>query len=241
MKGWKRMMVTRKRATEHGAAESIATVPSLEQSKGWDKLSTEEQAFLKTESTEVLNGLKIEAQSKLSIGEHLTRIQDILGPKRLFVSFVDHNFGMSRATAYRYIDQFKVGKKLLPQPILEVAVARGTRITEDVIRQLPPPNTTNTEVIRQYLENVERQPHPIASRINEDYDSLLKECLNFVVLRESRVPGNQRDKNNWHDDLIGMLLTKWGIATPKQFRPIAVPETMVATRGRPKQQIQQAA
>jgi hypothetical protein len=229
------------RAVEH--AESVkndTVVPSLENSKGWDKLSDTERNALRTETQEVQHAVQMEAQSKLAIGEHLSKIQDILGPKRLFVSFVDHNFGWSRATAYRYIDMYKIGKRMLPEAFLEEAIARNTPIREDVLKSLPAiPQTTDKAVIRQFLhdnlENVPNQP----TQINTDYNSLLKEAFNFVVSREQRVAGNQRQKNKWHSDFIGMLLTKWGIASPTTFNPIAVPESMFNTRGRPKQAQQQ--
>lgn len=216
----------------------ITVVPSLEQSKGWNKLSSVEQDAVRSETNEVQKAKQLEAQSKLAIGEHLSKIQDILGPKRLFVSFVDHNFGWSRATAYRYIDLYKIGRKMvdsgaLSREIFEVAIERGTPINEEVIRVLPPPKVINPDTVRQYMEAVEAQPSP-AREIVTDYDTLLKEAFNFVVLRESRLVGNQRMKNNWHNDLIGMLLTKWGIASQTMFRPIAIPETMISTRGRPK-------
>jgi hypothetical protein len=219
------------------AVVAVVAVPSIEQSKGWDKLSDSERGIIRKETDAVRNGIKLEAHSRLEIGLHLAKIQEILLPKRLFIAFVDHNFGWSRATAYRYLDDAKTGQKLvaekiLPEPVFEMAIARGMKINEDAIRKNPPPETMSQEETIQYLDTIEK-PNPVAASVVYDYDTLMKEALNYVLVREQRVPGNQRTKNNWHNDFIGMLLTKWGIASPMQFKPIAVPESMTVAKGRP--------
>lgn len=221
-----------KKSKEHEVTTDVINVPSLEKFDGWNKLSTPEQDAVTVDVQEVHAGLQTEAQSKLKVGEHLLRIQKILLPKRLYVKFLDYEFGMSRATAYRYIAQFETGKKLLPQPVLEVAITRGMTLNEDIIKENPAPKTTNLTEINQYLDTVQSQrvPHPVVT----DYDTLLKESFNFVLTREARVEGTQKTKNQWHRELIGMLLTRWGIASPMQFNPIAIPEKMETQRGRPK-------
>lgn len=209
-------------------------LPLTESFAGWAKLNPEEQKKVKQEATLVIEARKLEGKSKAAQGQHLLSLKVILEPKRLFTAFVLHNFHMSKATAYRYMEIFEIAEKVLPAPILEAAIERGTPIRKNLIAENPPPKTTDPVVISQYLSKLEELPqrNPKAA-LETDPEQLMKECVNFVGTRYSRLEGTPRQKQKWVSNLIGMLLTKFGVETNIKFSPVDIPNNFTVQRGRP--------
>lgn len=211
-----------------------ALEPTTEGFAGWAKLNPEEQKAVKQEADAVFEARKLEGKSKAAMGQHLLNLRVILEPKRIFVSFIKYNFHMSRATAYRYMDLYETGGKLLPAPILEAAITRGTAIRKELIADNPPPKTDDPMQITAYLKKLEELPQrkPVAA-LETDPEQLMKECVNFVGTRYSRLEGTSRSKQKWVGNLIGMLLTKFEIHTATKFAPQEIPSAFTVQRGRP--------
>lgn len=212
--------------------KTIAKIKPAETFEGWAKLLLQEQQTVKTEADATEHCLENEKHSRVETGEHLTRIRVVMEPKRMFVKFLDHRFSMSRATAYRYMEEYRVAHQL-PETIMERAMVLNIPIREKIIVQNPPPQTEDPIKIDEYLEKISQiSVSPIQLTTNEDV--LMKECINFVAIRDGRVGGTGRHKLAWRKNLFGMLMTKFGITETMTFAPVLIPEDFSVVRGRPK-------
>lgn len=194
--------------------------------EGLDDLQPLQIDKVRSEAQALVEALASESQSKLAIGEHLSNLRGLL--KRKFVGFLKANFDMSVATAYRYIDLYAAAKSKMPKPVLEMAVRQGVRLNAQTLKKSPPPKTEDKGKIQQYLASL----RPTRVEIHKSTDLLLKECVNFVSVRYQQVPN--RSKPGFQRDLIGMLMTKFGVASDQMYSPAAVPENFRVVRGRPK-------
>jgi len=197
---------------------------------GWSKLEAFEQDKVRQETLKLEEARGLESKSKLGQGEHLAKLQSILLPKKMFLSYIGEVFGMSRPTAYRYIDLYNAAQSKLPAPILEMAIRNGTKINAQILKANPPPKTEDRSAIKKYLDNLS----PMRVEVAKSPDQLLKECVNFVSTRWSQLPNNHKTRTAFVQALVGMLLGKFGIASTQTFAPMAVPDTFKAQRGRRK-------
>jgi len=221
----------------------VEATPLTESFAGWaklnaTKLSDAEQQVVQHEVKAVLEARKSEAKSKEAIGLHLRNMKDILEPKRIFVSSIKYFFKWSRATAYRYMDLAEVAESILPGPVFEAAIERGTPIRKEVIAQNPPPNTTNPQKISEYLTKLEEMPirRPQAA-LETNPEILAKEVVNFAGIRMDRLKASGKDARfmqSWTLNVVGMFLTKLGIAAELKVAPVAIPESFVVHRGAPR-------
>lgn len=232
--------------------------------KGWEKLNPQEQTVVQSEGQMLAQALIVNGASRLSIGEHLTKLQGVLEPHNLFVKFL-RNFHFSRRSAYRRINEFKNASKSLPEMVVKVAAARGMAIAGDsetaplgiyteAVRKLPPPTTPDIEQAGVWLDQVEKvrkdsrssaatagvgvnfnMPEPL------DPNTALKECVAFVKNRYSKLPNTARVKSKWLSTLQGMLLGLSGIGSAQTIEPQAIPEGFLPQRGRPRPGVQSAA
>lgn len=213
---------------------SNPSISSAEGFAGWKKLSPDEQTAVKTETAGVLAARLLEGKSKIAIGQHLLNLRVILEPKRMFVAFLKHSFHMSQASGYRYINLYELGESLLPAPVLEAAITRGTPIRKSQIAENPPPKTNDPIAISAYLGSLEELPkRSLVAALESDPEQLMKECVNFVSSRYARLEGTPRQKQKWVSNFVGMLMTKFGLESERTYGPIPVPETFVVKRGRP--------
>lgn len=200
--------------------------------EGWDKFSEAEQQTITEESTTVLTGLDSIGKSNANIGRALVRIRTIMLPKKLYLKYLKYKFHMSRATAYRYTDEYELGVKHLPEPILEGALARNIPLREETIKANPAPRTTNPVEIATYLDRLEATPRPRVEQ-SVDPETMKKEVLNFFVTRFQKLHGNEDFKTDWVESLVGMILSRVGVTRKRSFQPVAVPASFIAKRGRP--------
>jgi len=205
----------------------------LEAFAGWEKLEPKEQQTVRKETENVQEALMQEGQSKVSIGESLSTIRGVLQPKHLWMAFLKGKFHMSRATAYRYIEEYESVAKALPKKVLSIAKERGFKIKSGSLVKNPPPVTSDTQEIVHYLERLER-PTVVNPPKTADSDMLLKECVNFVRTRFQRLPNSQRAKTAFIHSLMGMLQSTFGISSETSYGPVAVPDHFRAVRGRPR-------
>jgi hypothetical protein len=198
---------------------------------GWAKLQEAEQELIRTETLLTEAALRQVGEARLSAGEHLLRVQEVLKAGRVFTQYLELMFHMSRATGYRYINNYKAAKTVLPVPVLKVAMMRpNDKLNYELIKATPPPKTTDIVKINEYLDTVQgpnRQP-----REEKTPAEIEKDCYRFCSLRISTIPKNK--KRSVLADHVGMLMTFLGISNEMTFKPIAIPQGFKTTIGRPR-------
>lgn len=220
--------------------------------QGWTALTAREQALVEKETKALGEALIGYGRSRLAIGEHLTRVREVLEPKQLFSKYLVA-YNLKRSTAYKHITAYENASKSLPEPFLRVAMARNMNmlgdspekplgIYTDVTKRLPPPRTEDPRKIHEYLDTVEearlrKKRNVRKSKVDEieyDADTLLKECYRFVDIRLQKLPARGRARRQWMDRLVGMMLTRIGVSGSHSFEAEAVPEDFIAVVGRPR-------
>lgn len=222
----------------------------------WNKLSKDEQTAVQTTGQELATSLLQYGQSRLAIGEKLSKLRDVLEPHNFFGKFL-RNFHFSKRTAYRYIRGYENAKARLPEAILKGAMARGFAmigeteqkplgIYTDAVAMLPPPPNPTQEQANAWLDAVDKarktapESGTVAPRgevvppVPQSPDVLLKEAYRFVHSRYRKLPTAGKARQTWVHKLIGMVLADLGVSGTQTFSPIAVPEGFKAERGRPR-------
>lgn len=215
-------------------------------------LNESEQKVVETESTELLHAMSGFGNARIAIGEHLSRIKDVLTPHNVYGRYFAAArklglFTMNIRTADRYVAGYRNAKALLPKPIVNLALERGVNIigdTEqkpfgqytDAVRQLPPPTKPTEEQARVWLnqvEDVRKKSRAVAgfSIVPQDPGTLLQQCYRFVALRYKKLPHTKRVRDNWVRSLMGMLATEFSVTAVYQT---AIPEEFRTQRGRPR-------
>lgn len=228
--------------------QHLVPIESLTALSGWEKLPASEQKAVEKETQALAYSMLEVGYSRLAVGEHLTNLQTILEPKRMFSKFLKiHRF--NRSTAYIHIAAYKNAKSTLPPAVLKVAMARGFKMLGDsedrplgvyteAVKALPPPKTEDVTKIERWLIEVEERRmkiRPVSGHmvVSVDSDTLKKECFRFFESRYKKLPQNHKTRMRWTEDLIGMMLSLLGVGGAKSFGPTAVPEGFRAVRGRP--------
>ena len=228
-------------------AEAFATL------QGWDKLNEDEQNTVITEGHNLAVALLAHGNSRIAIGEHLSKLRSVLEPHNMFTRFLK-NFHFSKRTAYRYISGFENAKARLPEVVLKAAMARGVNIIgesevkplgiyTDAVKKLPPPQHPSVEQANTWLTQVEqvrkdvKQQASVGFTMPEpmDVQMALKESFRFISTRYKRLPNNSKVRGAFVRTLVGMILTELGVSGPQTFSPTAVPEDFRAQRGRPRE------
>ena len=214
-------------------AKKVVTQTELTFIEGWENLSAEEQGTVRDETQAARTALISEGQSRLTVGEHLIAIRDILEPKKMWTSYLRTTFHMSVATAFRYIKYFEVNAKRLPKPVFAVALEMGYSLPAKAIESTNPPKTDDREKIMQYLDRINK-PAPKSQPAESNPDELMKSCIHFVGLQFSKLPKNSRIRGNFARNLIGMEMTVFGMGNEQSFAPVGIPENFRVVRGRPR-------
>lgn len=227
--------MTTRRITPVKAAPQSST-SNLTSIEGWETLNKEDQSVVRDEAVALDVALENEGKAKLEVGEHLYNIQEVLTKtdKRIFTRFLEslhRNF--SRATAYRYIDLYVAAKNLLPGPVMEQAMLRGTnRLNVKRIEATPPPRSNDPVVINEYLTQMEKpNTYVPADVVPED---LKRESVNHVVRAFERLPRSGRTRPAWMRSVVAMLLFAAGNTETVPITPVPIPESYTRPRGRPK-------
>lgn len=214
-------------------------------------LDAKEKAVLQKET----KGLEIDAltlgRARMSIGERLLKIQEILKPKGIFVRFLDE-IGFDRKTAYNLMNGFENAKAHLPELVLLTASARGLDMMgtdkdrplgrySEAVKQLPPPNTQDVKKVNKYLDTVIqfRKDNFLQERTSNP-SAVAQECFRFVEGRLKRLRGHKA-KVAFLESHVGMLMTSIGVSTRQSFSAEAIPTGMRAKRGRPRKEEAEAA
>ena len=216
----------------------LVTRASVTNTDWWGVLTASEQRRVLIETQALTEEMVKYGMSRLAIGERLLNIRDVLEPKRKFVNFLNTQCRFSRATAYRYINTYLSVKDRVPELVLRTAIARGFDITNAaLVEKMPPPTTHDRTKIVKYLEKVEeyrREERSTAADPEYDPDTLMRETLNFVSMRFSRLALSAKQREEWLEQLIGMILSDLGVQEEQSFAPVPVPEEFRVIRGRPR-------
>lgn len=226
----------------------------------WKQLNETEQKTVLAEGEQLAFALYNYGHARLAVGEHLSKIREVLEPHNLFEKFLK-NFHFSKRTAYRYIAGFSNAKALLPEPILKQAMARGFNIVgesdqkplgiyTDAAKVLPIPSDIDEAKANQWLDQVEilrkkaRSTEMAAENegsfgtiIPQDPEALLKECFRFCNSRIRKMENDPKVRAKFVQQLAGMLLTQVGAHGKQSVTPLSVPEDFIPQRGRPSQTV----
>jgi len=217
--------------TSHGMQ-----VLDYESIEGWSELDAKIRSSVETHTASAKKQLSIIRDSRLGVGKDLFEIRKLLLPHKMWISFLRIAFGWSERTAYRWITEYEQTSKDVPPMVLQIAIERNSQaITKPEIRKkYPLPKTENPREIADYLDKIDHVHAPRPILVQEpDVDQRLKGCLNFVGNHFSKIKA-KREKQYFIDNLLGMELTKFGIASAMRIGPLAIPDDFQVLRGRPK-------
>lgn len=205
----------------------------------WKDLTENEQITIQNEGAKIAQTLLHFGQAKLRIGEHLSRVHEILEPKRLFTQFVKI-FHFSERTAYRYMKGYENSRTVLPTPVVEIAMSRGLNLLGDTaekplgvytetVKALPPPKSPTPAQAIKWVESIEqaqksaRTKRGRSTKSTDGSDSLTK-CFMFVAKRYTKLPADKFTRKQWIQRLVGML---------KNIEHAIQPQAQPKRRGRP--------
>lgn len=220
---------------------TLAAIP------GWSDLDISEHTKIEQESRALAQSLLGWGQSRLAIGEHLTNLQSILEPKKMFSKYLKL-YNLRRSTAYKCIHEFRNAKSTLPEPVLRIAMARGFNMLGEspdkplgvythVVKALPPPKNGDPEAIHEWLNTVEahrkKGPHSVhkVDTPTSDKETVVREVYRFFESRFERLPNSHKSRAYVVDMLVGMFMSKLGVAS-KTFGAVAPPDFRSKTNGR---------
>lgn len=215
-----------KRTNANEALNSLASMT------GWGDLEQNEQTAITGATTKAAKALEDVHNAKLSAGEHLSKVEEILKPRRLFTVYLNEVFHMSRATGYRYINLFKALKDALPEPILKVAMLRSDdRLNIALVKSgVVAPRTRNVVKINEFLDSVQSGgPRLVQQRTPREIEKAMFHSASLLLRKVSG-----RSKTAVLNSTVGMLLTELGISNPMSFEPVAIPDNFLVSRGRPR-------
>lgn len=225
--------------TKPTAIERIPKI-SLENLPGWDSLIAEDQKAIRNEDRLLAEDLYELGKRRLSIGKRWLALKLIMKQKRIFVAYIRAR-GWSSATVYRAIDIYQEANTILPSPVMQVALMRGTdRVNASLVKAFPPPKTSDVVEIGKYLDKIaKKEKASSATEPNDDAalaEEKKRECFNFIRTRWASLPASmtKREKTAWMNDLRGMTLTLQGISNNLTIEASAIPEGYVRPRGRPR-------
>lgn len=207
---------------------------SLEAMPGWAELEKNEQSAIRNETQALNEALYTAGNARLAIGEHLSRVRDVLGAKN-HKGMWEHYLAtlhFSRATAHRYIQNYEVTRTILPKPVLQVAMMRGVdTIPAKMVEAMPPPRTTDPAKIGRYLDKLAKGAGPqLVLKPAANLEMELRKTFNVVRLAYDRVALRHRD--SFMERLIAMEMSLAEMPGRK-FEPESVPAEFVVKRGRP--------
>src|SRR5213592_3529738 len=101
------------------------TTAALESLTWWKKVKHQDRVIASSES--LAQHLYINGRSRLGIGKDLLDIQKVLEPQELWYRFLKQ-FHFKKTSAYRYINEYKNSTSRLPEPVVQLAMARNLNI-----------------------------------------------------------------------------------------------------------------
>lgn len=222
---------------------AVKELPPLTTLSWWGELTANVQQVVEAEDKALVEDILLAGKSQAGIGQHLLNLKKAL--KGRFEKYVSQRFQFTVRTAYRYIDDYERNNKLLPAPVLRMAMAKGYNLSRDtqklqaVVKKMPPPKTDDPVKVENWLKDAKKasrglklvslngnEPEP------EDQESIQKQCYRFMVLRLKLLP-NKRSQIKCLEAVAGMLYKELGVDEVRSIHPIEIPEDFPAVVGRP--------
>lgn len=253
------------RSTNHATPTIILPVSSqIQHLTFWKSLKPKDQSTLTEVGRQLPAEMTKHGNSGLAIGELLQTAYTILVTRKGAFEHFIKCFNFSRTTAYRFRSNYVAVTSMLPDPVIQGAMARGmdvVRVYPNAIRKLPPPralanSTPGSPEVKRYLDQVvaTKKQELSAKRKgiiakSKDVKDLKKDpklllMQSFRLVRNSMRTldgghGNFQDRSikrrkAFLDSLVGMLLSDLGIGNQATFKPEAIPEEFLRDRGRPR-------
>lgn len=210
--------------------------------KGWDKLDHKAQTMLMTETTALKGAAEGFFRSGLSVGEHLTKVKEILEPRRMFSRYL-RSYNFNRARAYTLVENYKLATSRYSETTVRIAAERNIKINSEaftiVAKQYPEPKNADERQRAAWLVKTKelvarREANEIPRHNSGDPEHLLRVTYRYASLRFKKLPKNSKTRRAWVEGLIGMMLTDLGVGSALTFEPRAIPDDFRAVVGRPK-------
>lgn len=210
---------------------------NLTKLRGWNKVKPEDQAFVQSQTDELMKSFAIVGNGWLMVGRHVYEIHRRLAPYRLFEKFlrleVFKVFGVSRSKALRLEAIYEACiQKRMPPPVLQRALSTPKLLDVERVRKTPLPTTNDPEVIEEYLTTVSKPPKGKGRVLISDEKIRKGEHIYFERSLLRRIPAHRRAVVA--REMAGYTLTLGGHTEPVTIQPLTIPEEFQLKKRGPK-------
>lgn len=179
-------------------------------------------------------------RSELETGQLLVEVRTILEPTGRYGAFLETLASLfTLRTAYRRIKLYERACEIWPLQVIDAAIIRKLRIVGSTAEKpmghyenISVPKNVNTAAKADgFLTAAELEVMKSSGQKSESLDvyDRLKRCFRAVSPQMRGLTDKERDQ--FLDDLVGMLLTVGNDAKPRKFEPTQVPAEFWGGRG----------
>lgn len=230
------MAITREQSP-HGLVASIR----WDDLKGWDKLKAPEQLVVRRKTQDLIEHIHAAGRNRLEIGKDLAELRDILEPRKMFEKYLSMEglsiYNISRATAYRFIENHEVARTITPAPTAQARIALmrvGSKLTRALVATNPPPKTRDPKKIIEYIDALVEPKRKSAEELS-DPDLITQELIMRYYTLFDRLPPHHKTRSSFFFRAAGMMATISGIASEVVVKPLHVPKDYKpGPKGRPR-------
>jgi len=208
----------------------------------WGKLDGAVQKTVQAETVGVVEDFNRGIKGFLAVGRHLKVIKAALvleaGREGRWMRYCKNVLPFTYRTAERYIERFEKIEGVVPERVIEAAIARGVDLVggdfSEPLKQLPPPKDPTPKQAVEWIEkaqelvrNTPRSRHKARRRV--DVVKVEVRAFRAVVTAYKSLPAG-KGRHSWAVALVGKLLTELGLAgqkveaeaVPAGYRPVPV-------------------
>lgn len=223
------------------------------------KIKEKDIQWFREDMMGLASAVLINRTSELAIGKHLASMDERIKRDgkayRGILPKIMAGFGIRVREGYRLIGAFNNAQDAFQsEHILKAAMVQGLDIKSydpkkplgkytQVVHALPPPRNPDPEAANRYVAQLKQtyaeRRKAMKAKGKKDDSADIEHSPEFLLEREYRGIKNAleeiptRKRQRWFEQLVGMSLTKMGIASPMTFHPEAIPEELDRGRGRP--------
>ncbi len=178
------------------------------------------------------------ATSGLQIGLYLFQAKEMLLPQRAFVPYLNTIPGLSQSAAYRWIAAYENGQKLLPKPILNLALSTGLDLVstskdrpfgkyQEAVAKVGIPKSPSEAEARSFMANMlfEYKQLRSGARITTP-TTHQQRAFGSIVGAWARLPKDNQ-KVSWLTELFGYVLSHLQFESNLSIKPVRVPKGFV--------------
>lgn len=225
---------------------------SIAVSPDWSQygLTVSEQKTAQKEWAGVLAGHRNVVFGLLEMGEHLSRLKQLMEGKRQWINFCNNVGVFGPRTVRRYIENYERVQAQLHPKVINAAITEGVELFspsadperpfgyyQEAVKALPPPPEPKSDrEARDYVISLREyaQKHPPARRRGVRRVSIERRAVDaFQAVRNAyKRVGDARARHRWAVKFIGYLMTEFGMSA-QRFEPEAPPADWRRKPGRP--------